>query len=158
MSIFELEKAEWTAADFNAMGWHDCHIHSIAFVPQTWSLLLDIDYIFGWVDPQPPDKYFKFWIAPATLAFENIHSVKMDLESECGDIEIAELTRGKPRDTPNGKMKEMQYRFECQEGVLEFWATGFEMVTRKAPILRSAQSLDLGERDGICFDRVPFAT
>ena len=158
MSTFDIEKTVWTDADFEVMGWHDCHIHSIGFQPGAWTLLIDLDYIFKWVEPQSPDEYFKFWIAPATVVFENAHAVRIDIESTSGEIEIAGLTRGEPRETPNGEVKERRYSIGCQEGVLELWATGFKMIVRRAPCLRSAQSLDHDERGSNCFDRVPYRT
>jgi hypothetical protein len=48
---YTIQKPVWTEADFEQMGWHDVHIHAVAFRPEIFELWLDIDYIFGWVDP-----------------------------------------------------------------------------------------------------------
>jgi hypothetical protein len=54
-----LEKATWTDADFEVMGWHDCRIHALSigehdddvFPPAR--VMLDLDYIVRWVEPAP---------------------------------------------------------------------------------------------------------
>lgn len=43
-----------------------------------FKLLFDIDYIFKWVGPEE-DGYYRFWISPATLIFENVYDVNIDL-------------------------------------------------------------------------------
>ena len=55
------------------MGWHDCAVHALAVEPATQypgRLLVDLDYIVGWVCPTPPADTFDFWICPATLVFD----------------------------------------------------------------------------------------
>jgi hypothetical protein len=85
MSEEQLEKAVWTAADFDRMDWHDARVHAITFheVEQDAELLLDLDYIVRWIDPEPPAEYFSFLVAPATLVFENVWC----LEGELGAAE-----------------------------------------------------------------------
>ena len=61
------------------MGWHDSRIHAVAFLTEKFELAFDIDYILRWVQPSE-DEYHRFWVAPATLVFENIHEVKFDIE------------------------------------------------------------------------------
>jgi hypothetical protein len=78
---YAVEKWIWTEADFEVMGWHDSQIHAMAFFPEEFELVFDIDYIFEWIDPQPNETYYKFWIAPATLVFKNIHDVEFDIDS-----------------------------------------------------------------------------
>jgi hypothetical protein len=58
-----------------------------------------------------------------------------------------------PRPTPNGRLTENTYRFECQEGTLSIAATGYEMFVRKDPALLGVQSLSLAQRDGVSFER-----
>jgi hypothetical protein len=68
-----LDRAVWTDADFETMGWHDNAVHAISFADDESSrLLLDLDYILRWLQPEPPKKNFSFLIAPATLIFENV--------------------------------------------------------------------------------------
>ena len=75
------------------MGWHDCRVHGIAFYPEQFELAFDLDYIFQWVDPQPNETHFKFWVAPATLVFTNVHDVEFDLDSYSGKLEIDNIKR-----------------------------------------------------------------
>jgi hypothetical protein len=93
---YEVEKWIWTEDDFDIMGWHDSKIHALAFVPEDFEIAFDIDYIFQWIHPKPNETYFKFWVAPATLVFENVHDVEFDIESYNGDLEIDGVTRKDP--------------------------------------------------------------
>src|SRR5690348_9572503 len=56
MSDEPLEKAVWTDGDFDTMGWHDASVHAIAFHEEEHgaqdALLLDLDYIVRWLDPE----------------------------------------------------------------------------------------------------------
>jgi hypothetical protein len=66
-------KTVWTEADFDAMDWHDNAIHAIAVEPvpdNPGRLLVDLDYIVGWVSPTSPSTTLDFWICPATLVFD----------------------------------------------------------------------------------------
>ena len=155
MANYELEKAVWTDADFEQMGWHDCQVHAIAFDAQNWSLLLDLDYIFKWDEPKPPDQNYGFWIAPVTLKFLNAHSVSADFDIKHLELAIADVHRGKSRETPNGAMTEFLYHLECQEGSLRLWATGFQMIVRREPILKRVQCLELRERGGVSMSLDP---
>ena len=78
--IYEIEKAIWTEIDFDQMGWHDVHIHAVAFRPDTYELLLDIDYMFAWVNPEKEEKHYTFWMSPCTLVFSNVHTFKAEIE------------------------------------------------------------------------------
>jgi hypothetical protein len=81
MSEEQLEKAVWTDADFVTMGWHDATVHAIAFHEdeQNAELLLDLDYIVRWIDPEPPAEHLTFLVAPATLVFENVWGLDGEL-------------------------------------------------------------------------------
>src|SRR4051812_26329180 len=93
---FTLGKPVWTEADFEQMGWHDVHIHAVAFRPEIFELWLDIDYLFTWVDPQGAETHYSFWVAPATLVFTNVHSLRFDLESHDGDLSLQGIERSEP--------------------------------------------------------------
>src|SRR5260221_10243754 len=86
---YELEKWIWTEQDFEEMGWHDCHIYAVAFLPETFEFVLDLDYICKWVNPKPPAENFSFWVSPATLVFENVHDLELDT-FDCS-LDIADL-------------------------------------------------------------------
>ena len=76
---FDAEKWQWTEQDFERMVWHDCFLYAMAFPPNSFELLLDIDYIFKWVEPEEQDQPFKFWVAPVTLVFENVYDTVLEL-------------------------------------------------------------------------------
>jgi hypothetical protein len=153
VSAYDLEKEVWTEADFKVMGWHDASIWSMVSNAAKFEYLLDLDYIFKWVHPKENETYFKFWVAPVTMVFENAFDVKIEIESQQGLIEIADLYMERPELTPNGKFTSHTYRFECQEGEVSVKATGFKMYVRQNPKLIQGQSFELAERGGISFGR-----
>src|SRR5689334_9123992 len=100
MSDEPLEKAVWTDGDFDTMGWHDATVHAIAFHEDEQgaqdALLLDLDYIVRWLDPEPPAEYFTFLVAPATLVFENVWNLQGELDTRAGRmlLHINTIERG----------------------------------------------------------------
>jgi hypothetical protein len=153
METYKLEKPVWTQVDFNVMGWHDSKVWGILANTDEWELLVDLDYIFKWVHPKGEEKYFKCWVAPVTMVFENVYDVKMNIESEQGEIEVADLHMENPRKTKNGKFTEYTFRFECQEGEITLSATGYKMYVRQKPRLLQGQQLEFTERGGVNFGR-----
>jgi hypothetical protein len=153
---YELDKWTWTETDFSRMGWHDCHIHAIAFVPDQFEFVLDIDYIFQWVNPQPGEACFKFWVAPATLVFENVCNIVFDLKTD-GGVEVESLIREAPQRPHNaehiGRELEWRWIFECQEGSISFQSVGYKQYVRAMPQLTQHQILTLETRGGITFLR-----
>jgi hypothetical protein len=97
-SFDSLEKAVWTDADFAVMGWHDATVHAIGFGEDhdRALLMLDLDYIVRWIDPQPPHEYFTFFVAPATLVFENVSHFVADMEPYGAQLEIDGVDRLEP--------------------------------------------------------------
>jgi len=150
---YQLEKTVWTDADFDLMSWHDATLWSMVADPDAFLFLLDLDYIFQWVPPEPNETYFKFWVAPVTMVFENAHTIGIDIHSAQGHIEIAGLYREAPALTPNGAFTEHTYHFECREGDVRIRATGFKMFVRRPPSLLGVQSFSLAERSGVSFSR-----
>ena len=120
---------------------------------EEWELVIDLDYIFKWVHPTGDEKYFKFWVAPVTMVFENAYDVKSNIESQQGEIEVADLHMENPRKTKNGKFTEYTFRFECQEGKITLTATGYKMYVRQKPKLLQGQSIGFAERGGVNFGR-----
>lgn len=153
METYELEKPVWSEADFEVMGWHDSTIWGMLANSEEWEFLFDLDYIFKWVHPSEDETYFKFWVAPVTMVFENSSDVKVNIESSQGHIEIADLYMENPTKTPTGKLTNHTYRFECNEGAISLKATGFKMYVRKSPVLLEKQSFDFKERNGVNFGR-----
>jgi len=157
MQSYSLEKRIWSDADFEEMGWHDATLWSMVANPETFEFLLDLDYIFKWVDPEPGETYYKFWVASVTMVFENVHSVNINIDSTHGSIEVSDLHRERPCPTPNGKLTQHTYRFECQEGEITLMATGFKMIVRTQPVLQQQQSFSLEARNGVSFSRIAAA-
>lgn len=153
MSSYNLEKSLWSDSDAGSMGWHDASIWAMVSNAEDFEYLFDVDYIFQWVDPEEDETYFKFWVAPVTMVFENAINVKIDIESQQGLIEVADLHIENPELTPNKKFTSHSYRFECQEGQISLKATGFKMYVRQQPKLLQGQSLTLEERGGVDFGR-----
>ncbi len=145
------DKKVWDTNDFERMGWHDCHIHALAFKEESSEFLLDLDYIVQWIDPDKEEKYFKFFISPATLVFNGVSNLRfinfaMDME-----IEIQKISMDK-------NSGEYTFSIECQQGTMVFQASGFKQYLRKEPIFINpnsqqldSQKLSLETRGGISF-------
>lgn len=150
---YELEKWLWSEADFENMGWHDSRIYALAFSPDTYELLLDIDYIFKWVSPEPGETYFQFWVAPATLVFQNVHEVKFDISTTTG-LEIDGITRQEPRAPHNAAYiehdVEWAWTIDCQQGDIRLWSVGYKQYIRSSPQF-GKQQLGLTARGGYSF-------
>lgn len=150
---YKLEKAVWTEDDFETMGWHDARVWGISVNPDERDYLIDLDYIFKWVHPEEGEESFRFWVAPVTLVFENAYGIKLGIESQQGEIEVADLHMGNARELSNGNGIEYTFRFECQEGEIRLSATGYKMYVRKEPRLYQDQSIGYKERGGVNFGR-----
>jgi hypothetical protein len=149
-----LEKAVWTEADFDRMSWHDVVIHALAFDTTNHELLLDIDYMFAWVDPEPPSKYYTFWMAPCTLVFRNVTDFKASIDCGLG-LQLQGIMRTDHRSPRNvdsiAEKTEWTWTLDANEGEISFSSVGYTQFTRKAPTLSMSQSFDLNARGGISF-------
>jgi hypothetical protein len=87
------------------------------------------------------------------MVFENAYDVKLDIESQQGEIEVADLHMENPRKTKNGLFTEYTFRFDCQEGEITLTATGYKLYVRKTPILLQGQNISYAERGGVNFGR-----
>ena len=152
-NTYRPERLVWDNADFDTMGWHDATLWSMVANPEQFEFLVDLDYIFRWVDPGLEETHFRFWVAPVTMVFENACYVRIDIRSQSGSIEVANLHRDLLGPTPNGRFTNYAFRFECQEGEVHLQATGYKMYVRRLPVLLSVQCLELGARGGISFER-----
>lgn len=153
MVEYELEKLVWSEADFEQMGWHDATIHAFAFAPESYELFLDIDYILQWINPTTTDGTYQFVIAPATLIFESVFDIIINIETQVGDCSLQGIERSAERLTPNGKFTEWEWILDTNEGTISFSATGFKQYFRQRPVLGKSQMFTLAERGGINFSR-----
>ncbi|MGH9908736.1 MAG: hypothetical protein ACRD8U_24520 [Pyrinomonadaceae bacterium] len=153
---YELEKWLWTEADFEQMGWHDVRIHAVAFLPEAYELALDIDYIFEWINPAPDKTYFKFWIAPATLVFENVNDLRIDLEPHLG-VELQGIERTEPQKPKNvdyiDREIEWHWKLDTPSGEISLRSVGYKQYIRQDPVLTRGQVLDSEARGGFSFYR-----
>jgi hypothetical protein len=154
--IYTLEKPVWTHEDFERMGWHDVTIYAITFHPEAFEFVLDVDYIFAWVDPEPPSPGYSFWISPATLVFQNVTDFKARVEEPLG-LQIMDINRKDPRPPKNAaylpSKTEWKWTVDLLQGEIEFSSIGYCQYTRRKPIRVSSQQLTLEERGRISFDR-----
>jgi hypothetical protein len=155
---YNLDKTVWTDADFDVMGWHDCNIYALTFNIGKYELLFDIDYIFKWVNPEGSDKFFKFWVAPATFIFENVYDFTMDTFDL--KLIIDEINRDEPKPPKNKDFIkrdiEWSWTIELHSGNISFQSIGYRLYVRNPPILLSTQVIDMNTRGGISFAQASF--
>ena len=151
---FQIEKYIWSDADFEKMNWHDNLVYAFTFQTESYRLLLDIDYVCRWNEPVPPSNSFTYWIAPATLVFETVQAVKIDIEMKgISDIILWGIRREKPSGPWSNSTEMWQWHLEGNEGGdFRFHASGYKMYIRKKPVFSEHQALTLEERGGISFD------
>jgi hypothetical protein len=154
---YQLEKQIWSEADFDSMSWHDLHIYACAFLEQDGEFALDVDYILEWIDPQPPDVHYRFWVAPATLVFENVYDLKMDIGPWQLELSLETMTRSDPKSARSAqfiaKNTEWLWRLDAHEGEITFRSVGYRLFVRSAPVLLASQTLEMSARGGISFGR-----
>jgi hypothetical protein len=153
MEEFNLDKWILTTDDFDQMCWYDCKIHAVAFDEYNYKLLFDIDYIFKWVGPED-DGYYRFWMSPATLIFENVYDYEVDLESGLGTI-IEDVERNNPKKPLNSehinKDVEWEWNIETANGRFGFKSVGYTQYIRKVPVYKKVQEIGIEERGGYSF-------
>lgn len=156
-----LEKNVWTHDDIEVMGWHDAHIYGFIIekpeVQFSGNLLFDIDYIFEWVHPVEPEKYFSFWVAPCTLLFEEVFDLKINLDTNgyiTDILEVADLCLVNKNEIETNRF-EYQWGIELQQGHISFKSYSMQQIVRKYPIFTNGQTLDIDVREGISFSKQP---
>jgi hypothetical protein len=148
-----LEKAVWTHADFDDMGWHDATVHAIGFeeVGDRALLMLDLDYIVRWIDPQPPHEYFTFFVAPATLVFENVSHFVGDMEPYGAQLLIDGVDRLEPEADGQRPAGLCPWHIDGHDFDMTFIASGFRQHFRARPLHTRYQTLSADERGEISF-------
>lgn len=79
--MLHLEKTLWNNNDFDQMGWHDNRIWFSVADELQYEFILDIDYIFQWVEPAEGEHSFRFFVAQATMVFANPKDIRVNLHS-----------------------------------------------------------------------------
>lgn len=144
----------WTTADFDAMTWHDCHVHGfhLGAVNEehgSAELSLDIDFILEWLTLS--DQTFQFRVAPATLTFHDVSGLRVL-------IDYAATTAGMTPFSIDGIEREpiicagihTAYRWRLPiswpAGEITFESTGFTQVLIRDPVISQTQGLTTAER------------
>lgn len=158
MNTGGLSKSVWTDADFTDMGWHDATVHGLSVQPTGEvlpRLLLDLDYLVQWVHPVPPETYFSFWVAPATLVFDGVWDMTGDLDFT-GSIPDLKLDGIRRLPSDDGRDDLPLWHIEGHAFDLKFRAGGYHQYFRQAPALVSTQTLPYAARGGCAFTEVGF--
>ncbi|HCO67544.1 MAG TPA: hypothetical protein DIT04_07300 [Dysgonomonas sp.] len=162
MEQYILEKSIWTQEDFEVMGWHDANIYGMIIEkgkePWQGNLIFDIDYIFEWVHPVPPQKYFSFWVAPCTLIFKEVYELRINIDQQGNTLDLFDfdgINMLSKKELDNG-FTIYEWLLELHIGEIQFKSLGFEQIVRKAPVYTNSQVLSLDERGGISFSKQAF--
>jgi hypothetical protein len=155
---YSLDQWIWTHADWERMGWHDATVHAMGYASASeWEFAFDIDYILAWVQPAPGQKHFTFWVAPATLIFEHVSDLRIDMEPR-GEISVQDLRCDDEqplRPGFDGPASDWRWTLDCNEGEISMRATVFRQIFRRPPVHRDHQKLALDDRGGISFSETP---
>jgi hypothetical protein len=152
-------RAVWSDDDFEQMGWHDATVWGIALLHSPTyggrgELALDIDYIVRWIEPVPPDEYFTFAVAPATLVFHDVWKAHGDFDAfDTVAFELDSIERGEPEDEKQREQNLRRWTIDGSLG-LSVVASGFHQYFRSRPVGPvKSQRLSLEERGGVSFAR-----
>jgi len=154
-NAYDLQKLLWTESDYYNMSWHDNHIHALSFQKNN-KFLLDIDYIFKWVH-KPHSRYFKFWITPCTLIFDNVYNMVFDVEiSSPHQLIIDKISMINPQRPKNAEYIDRQIEYdwliETTSGEITFKSVGYDQYIRQPAILSKHQVIDIELRGGVSFN------
>ena len=137
------EKYVWDTSDFDRMGWHDATIYAVAFEPQRFEVSLDVDYIFEWLQPSRGEEFFRFWVSPCTVVFENVYDFELDGPGPGSTFQVNEIRRDQARTPRNAGYiaadTEWQWTVDCHHGEIRLWSTGFTQHVRRASALIDMQ-------------------
>ena len=148
-----LKKTILTDADYEHMSWHDVVVHGLLVHPEKWEIILDIDYILEWFEPETSGVPYSFSIAPATLIFHDVNGLEINYQFMVLPLQILSIVRENPRKIPGRNLTEWQWNLHLVEGGIGFKATGFSQYFRNHPTKSSTGYLEPTLRGGLCFDR-----
>lgn len=145
----------WTTSDFDAMSWHDVHVHGFrldAFNSDegTANLTFDIDYILKW---EKAGNGFLFTVCRAELVFREVFGLKLNLDyatptAGMCPFSISGIER-EPVEFPTGS-KSFLWRLPVNwpSGSIEFQAPAFSQRLVGDPVAQSGQFLSSEQRGG----------
>lgn len=146
----------WHTADFDALSWHDVHVHGFRIIEGehgTAELQLDIDFILEWIAPGSGN--IRFRIAQAMLQFHEVFGLRFALDyvacsAGMSAFAIGGITRVPLRaeEADGEDMGPWRWRIDVNwpEGFLEFEATGFSQWLVGEIVEQEAQCLAPVER------------
>lgn len=136
----------WSDAQFNAMCWHDNHVHGLRIVAGEHGcgqLLLDIDYILDWGTGD--DGRYLFSIVPAELRFDGVCGLRIEIDfksssAALGPFCIDCITVADEQRTHH-VARLWTIALNWPSGEISFEADGFEQRATGDAVLTSSQSL-----------------
>jgi hypothetical protein len=138
--------ARWTDEEFAFLSWHDNTIHGfllIAGESGAGQLVFDIDHILEW---RPNDDLgFSFLVAPATLTFRDVSSLKVSIDYATPTAALSPFTIDRidrtveKRQRANAVLWTLPINWPA--GEITFEAAGFVMELRAAPLSSFSMSL-----------------
>ena len=149
----------WHTADFDALSWHDVHVHGFRIVEAehgTAELQLDIDFILEWVSVG--EGGLRFRVAQAMLQFHEVFGLRFALDyvacsAGMSAFAIAGITREALREAGDDPQEHddrgpWRWRIDVNwpEGFLEFEATGFSQWLVGEVVEQEAQGLQAADR------------
>ena len=146
----------WTTDDFEALSWHDVHVHGFRFdrysdTHGSADLVLDIDYILKW---DKTEDTFLFTVCRANLRFHEVFGLKFTLDyatptAGMCPFSISGIERVLLKAPAGQRSYKWRLPINWPKGSLEFQAPGFTQVLTGAPHVQSGrQSLAPEQRGG----------
>ena len=154
-------KSIWSEEDFEQLNWHDVIVHAFSIIPREYDyeLMLDIDYIFEWINPAPLAKHFSFVIAPATLSFPGAWDIKTDIATRKDILEpisILDIQRKNPRETNTANVFNWDWSIILEQGSIKFNGYGFKQYVRKEPLVLDSNVLEEEHRGVTSFSKTTY--
>lgn len=148
----------WTERDFEIMGWHDVMIHALAILPREgdYEIMMDIDYIFEWIRPEPPDNYYSFILAPATLSFHGVWDIDSNIATRgcvLEPLQITDIQRANERILKNSDIAIWDWTITLMQGTISFNGPGYTQYVRQKPKMYGAHTFDEKQRGPISFSK-----
>ncbi len=124
-----------------ADSWYNCQVRALAFSPESKEFILDVDYIFQWIDPTPTNEFYSFLMAPCTIVFQNAFDLQFEIGSYVGGLTLDTLCKTEVTDrrrvNKNYEGAIWQRELECVEGSIAFLASGYTAYAREATAIVS---------------------
>ena len=149
---YTLSKTIFTEMDMEELCFHDCPIYAMA--PVGNDLVMDIDYMFEWLEPKGREKGFTYPISPCTIYFKNVEDFGMSFEGSYP--ETALIMQDFAEDDNKFFPEQHIYNIGCLGGNFVLRCDGFELIVRQKPVLTKRQGLTMKQRGGISFSRKPY--